>query len=304
MSSATLTLRRAQTARPNADGHRGFHRRNWSGWLYVVPSLVIMMLIAFTPIVMSAYLSFTSYDVFTSLKWIGLDNYVVMLRDENFWSALRNTAIFTVIAVPLQVMIPMLLADFLANHTGRKFSQIARSVLFIPVVASMVLVGTVWQYMLSPDGGFFNWVIAKVGMEPQNFLGKPVSALVAVSLVTVWKNIGYFLVLFYAGVMDIPTEQYEAAKVDGAGGVKRFWHVTVPGLKPVVVLSTIWSFQVFDIVYSMTGGGPGGATTTIVMSVFQGIRSFDLGYSSAIAMALLVVVLVVAIVQRACFRED
>ena len=201
-------------------------------------------------------------------------------------------------------MIPMLLADFLANHTGRKFSQIARSVLFIPVVASMVLVGTVWQYMLSPDGGFFNWVIAKVGMEPQNFLGKPVSALVAVSLVTVWKNIGYFLVLFYAGVMDIPTEQYEAAKVDGAGGVKRFWHVTVPGLKPVVVLSTIWSFQVFDIVYSMTGGGPGGATTTIVMSVFQGIRSFDLGYSSAIAMALLVVVLVVAIVQRACFRED
>ena len=168
----------------------------------------------------------------------------------------------------------------------------------------MVLVGSVWQYMLSPDGGFFNWVIAKVGMEPQNFLGKPVSALVAVSLVTVWKNIGYFLVLFYAGVMDIPTEQYEAAKVDGAGGVKRFWHVTVPGLKPVVVLSTIWSFQVFDIVYSMTGGGPGGATTTIVMSVFQGIRSFDLGYSSAIAMALLVVVLVVAIVQRACFRED
>lgn len=275
----------------------------------MLPSLLILVLIAVVPIIMSAVLSFTSYDVLSAPEWVGGANYARLVEDANFWSALGNTAVFTLIAVPLQVVISMLLADFLAKHTGRRFSQITRSVLFVPVVASLILVGTVWQYMLSPNSGFFNQILQAVGLEQVNFLGNARLALISVALVSVWKNIGYFLVLFYAGVLDIPEEHYEAAEVDGAGAIKRFLFVTLPGLRPVtllcVILSTIWSFQVFDLVYAMTGGGPGGATTTIVMSIYEaGFQSYQMGYASAIAMMLLVIIILISVLQRISFKED
>lgn len=277
--------------------------------MYVAPSLLILAFISIVPMVMSAYLSFTSYDVLSDPVWTGLTNYERLVADPNFWAALRTTAIFTVISVPLQMLIPMVLAEFLARFTGRRFSGFVRSVLFVPVVASLVLVGTVWQYMLAPDVGIFNVVLKSLGLSSVNFLGNPQLALLCVALVSVWKNIGYFLVLFYAGVQDIPAEQYEAARVDGADGLRQFLHITVPGLRPVTllctILATIWSFQVFDLVYVMTGGGPGGATTTIVMGIYEaGFRSFQMGYASAIAMVLLLIVLVVSVIQRLAFREE
>ena len=279
------------------------------GLVFVAPSLLILLLIAVVLILMSGYLSFTSFDVLSDPQWTGGRNYERLLADSNFWAALRNTAVFTLIAVPLQILIPMALAEFIARHTGPRFSQLVRSVLFIPVVASLILVGTVWQYMLSPDSGIFNVMLRAVGLDPVNFLGNPQLALLSVALVSVWKNIGYFLVLFYAGVQDIPAEQYEAARVDGASLPKQFLHITLPGLKPVTllctILATIWSFQVFDLVYAMTGGGPGGATTTIVMGIYEaGFRSFQMGYASAIAMVLLLIVLVISAIQRLAFKED
>lgn len=302
--ASTVSGAGAARVRPRRIG-----RRSWAGWLYVLPSLLILLLIAVGPIIASGYLSFTQYDVLSSPQWVGGANYQRLMSDPNFWSSLKITSIFTVIAVPLQVIIPMVLADFLAKHTGRRFSQITRSVLFVPVVASMILVGTVWVYMLSPNSGFFNAILNAFGLESANFLGNPGLALLCVSLVSVWKNIGYFLVLFYAGVMDIPEERYEAAEVDGANAIQRLLFITIPGLKPVillcVILSTIWSFQVFDLVYAMTGGGPGGATTTLVMSIYQaGFQSFQMGYASAIAMVLLVIIVVVSVIQRLVFKED
>ncbi|MEZ5085478.1 MAG: sugar ABC transporter permease [Tessaracoccus sp.] len=275
----------------------------WGGALYVLPSLGILCLIALAPIVYSAYLSFTNYDVLGDPVFTGMANYERLIVDQNFWNALRNTAIFTLISVPLQMFIPMVLAEVLARYSKRAFSQVVRSVLFVPVVASMILIGTVWQFMLAPNTGFFNTVLTTLGMSEVNFLGRPWLALVCVSLVSVWKNIGYFLVLFYAGVLDIPSEQFEAARVDGATPIQQFFHITLPGLRPVVllctVLATIWSFQAFDLVYAMTGGGPGGATTTLVMAIYSaGFQSFQMGYASAIAMVLLVVVLLISVLQR------
>ncbi|MCS4484901.1 sugar ABC transporter permease [Gleimia sp. 6138-11-ORH1] len=294
------------SARKHYAGESAFGK--WSGTLYVAPSFTILLVIAVIPIIASAYLSFTRFDVLSSPQWVGANNYQRLWEDDNFWRALKNTVVFTVFTVPLQIFIPMVLADKLARMKIRWLSGFIRSVLFVPVVASLILVGTVWQYMLAGEVGFFNLVLKQLNLPAINFLGDPQYALGAVIIVSAWKNIGYFLVLFYAGVLDIPKERYEAASVDGANTVQQFFYITVPGLKKVtqlsLLLATIWSFQAFDLIYAMTKGGPGGATSTLVMEIYQqGFTRFDMGYASALAMVLLLIIVLVSAVQKLMSKE-
>ena len=284
-------------------------KNKWAGLWFALPSMLILVLVAVAPIIYSGYLSTTSYDGFASGEVVGLRNYRLLLTDQTLHAALWHTLVFTLIAVPLQMAIPLVLAELLARTKVTWLSGFVRSVLFIPVIASLILVGTIWQFMLSSEGGLFNTLLGFVGIGPVHFLGNPTLALVSVALVTVWKNIGYFLVIYYAAVLDIPKHRYEAAMVDGAGPVQRFFSITLPGVAPVtflvMVLSTIWSFQVFDLVYVMTGGGPGGATSTIVMAIYeQAFVKFKMGYSSAIAVVLLVIVVVISALQRLLFAKE
>ncbi|WP_187343208.1 carbohydrate ABC transporter permease [Buchananella hordeovulneris] len=286
-------------------------KSSYAGLFFVLPSFCILLLIALAPIGYSAWLSLTNYDGFTPGQFVGLANYRQLLTDQSLHAALWHTVVFTVIAVPLQMTLPLVLAELLARTRDRWLSSFVRSVLFIPVIASLILVGTIWQFLLSAQGGLFNDTLAALGVGPINFLGRPTLALVCVALVTVWKNIGYFLVIYYAAVLDVPQHLYEAAMVDGAGPVRRFFSITLPGVRNVtflvLVLSTIWSFQVFDLVYAMTGGGPGGATTTIVMAIYElaFAGGYRMGYASAIAMLLLVIVVGCSALQRLAFgRED
>ncbi|WP_270976188.1 sugar ABC transporter permease [Trueperella sp.] len=283
--------------------------QRWSGVAYVLPSFAVLLLIALVPILYTVFLSLTKYDVLSDPVWVGTANYEKLLTDDKFWSAVKTTVIYTVFTVPLQIFIPMLLADMLAKTKEKWLSSFVRSILFIPVVASLILVGTVWRYMLSGDTGFLNTILDTMGLGPINFLGDPTWALVVVILVSAWKNIGYFLVLFYAGVLDIPAERYEAAAVDGANQTQQFFHITIPGLRPVtvlcVILSTIWSFQVFDLVYVMTGGGPGGATTTLVMAIYsRGFKLFRMGSASAIAVVLLIIIIAFTAIQKLVMKEE
>lgn len=278
-------------------------RRSFAGLGYVVPSFAILLIVMVIPIVMSIYYSFTDYSVLGSPDWVGTRNYVDLLSDGSFLNAMRNTVVYTIIAVPLQTIIALFVADMLAKRFRNRFGRFVRSALFIPVISSLVVVAVVWRALLGVDGGLVNQILAVFGVDPINFLGRPTLALATVALVTVWKNIGYFLVIYYAGIMEIPGELYEASSIDGASRWQQLWYITVPSLRAVtllvVILGTIWSFQVFDLVYVMTGGGPGGATTTIVMKIFQaGFQNFRMGYASAMAIVLFVIVLVVAIVQR------
>ncbi len=278
-------------------------RRSFAGLGYIVPSFAILLIVMVIPIVMSIYYSFTDYSVLGSPDWVGMRNYVDLLSDGSFLNAMRNTIVYTIIAVPLQTIVALFVADMLANRFRNRFGRFVRSALFIPVISSLVVVAVVWRALLGVDGGLVNQVLALIGVDPVNFLGRPTLALVTVGLVTVWKNVGYFLVIYYAGIMEIPGEQYEASSIDGASRWQQLWYITIPSLRAVtllvVILGTIWSFQVFDLVYVMTGGGPGGATTTIVMKIFQaGFQNFRMGYASAMAIVLFVIVLVVAVVQR------
>lgn len=278
-------------------------RRSFTGLYFVIPSLAILTFVMIIPIVTSIYLSFTRYSVLGSPTWIGTENFTNLLQDQAFISSLRITVIYTVISVPIQTVISLLVADMIAKRFQNRFGAFVRSTLFIPVMSSLVVVAVVWRAILGTDTGLVNQVAQAMGFETVNFLGNPALALVVVALVTVWKNIGYFLVIYYAGILDVPRELYEASSIDGASPWQQLWTITVPSLKPVtflvVILGTIWSFQVFDLVYVMTGGGPGGATTTIVMMIFQaGFQNFQMGYASAMAVVLFVLLLIVAIVQR------
>lgn len=279
------------------------------GLPFVLPSLIILIIVMIVPIIMSAYFSFTRYSVLSSPEWIGGDNFVRLLSDSAFISSIRITVIYTVISVPIQTFVSLVIADVLAKRFRNRFGSLVRASLFIPVMSSLVVVAVVWRALLGTDDGFVNLVLQTLGIDPVNFLGRPGLALTTVALVTVWKNIGYFLVIYYAGVMEVPAELYEASSIDGASRWQQLWNVTIPSLRPVtflvVILGTIWSFQVFDLVYVMTGGGPGGATTTIVMMIYRaGFQNFHMGYASAMAIVLFLVILVVAIVQRRVMKNS
>lgn len=281
----------------------------YAGLLYVVPSLAILTLVMLIPIGMTLYFSFTSYSIMGSPQFSGTANYERLASDTAFIGALRNTAIYTLISVPLQTVISLLIAAALAARFRNRLGSFVRSALFIPVMSSMIVIGSVWRFILGSQDSLVSQVVSFLGLDPVNILGNPTSALVAVSLVTVWKNIGYFLVIYYAGIMEIPHDLYEASALDGAGPWRQLWHVTVPSLKPitflVVILGTIWSFQVFDLVYTMTGGGPGGGTVTLVMAIYDaGFKNYQMGYASAMAVALFAIVLVISIIQRRVFAKE
>ncbi|GAB3741267.1 sugar ABC transporter permease [Nocardiopsis nanhaiensis] len=284
-------------------GHR------FSGVSYIIPSLLILSLVMVVPILFTFYYSFTSYSVLGDPSWIGFDNFSRLSDDPAFLRSLIVTVIYTLVSVPLQTVIALLIAEAVARRFRNFFGRMVRSILFVPVVASLVVTAVVWRALLGAEGGLVNTALESLGSDTLNILGDPTGALGAVILVTVWKNIGYFLVIYFAGVMAVPRDLYEASAMDGAGYWQQLWSVTVPSLRPitllVTILGTIWSFQVFDLVYVMTGGGPGGSTTTIVMRLYQsGFEDFQMGYASAMAVVLFLVVVIVSVVQRKVLSDD
>lgn len=282
-------------------------RKN-TGFLYVLPSFALILLFSIIPLFFTVFYSFTKYNVMQPAQWIGLKNYISLANDPFFKSSIVNTVVYTVLTVPVQTVLALLLADVLASHFRGRFGGFIKSALFIPVISSMILVGTVWKFLLATENGIVNQFLGLFHIPGVNWLGGQALAMISICIVSIWKNIGYFLVIYYAGIMDIPRSYYEAAGVDGATRWQQLCYITLPSLKPitylVVTLGTIWSFQVFDLVYTMTGGGPGRATLTMVLTIYQNaFKQYKMGYASAISVVLLALVLVVSALQKLAFRE-
>lgn len=284
-------------------------RKENSGFLYVLPSFLLLLIFYLIPLVMTGYYSFTEYSVLKSPVWSGLDNYKSMLADPFFRPAVKNTIIYTILTVPIQTLLSLWIASVIAQRFRNRFGRFLKSALFVPVISSMVLVGTVWKFMMATKGGIINNVLGWFGIDSVNWLGEYHLALISVCIVAIWKNVGYFLVIYYAGIMDIPASLFEAADVDGATRWQKLRYITIPYLKPitylVVTLGTIWSFQVFDLVYTMTGGGPGTATVTMVMSIYQsGFKQYKMGYASAMSFVLFLIVVIISAVQKRVFSGE
>jgi ABC-type sugar transport system permease subunit/ABC-type glycerol-3-phosphate transport system substrate-binding protein len=275
---------------------REFLQRDLVGIFFVLPAVSLLLVFMFFPMAVSFLISLTDLNIFSINEWtrmqfIGIENYGKILQDPVFWRALWNTLYFTGIGVPLTVLVSLLAAVALNQRTV-KLKSLFRMSFFAPVVTTVVAVAVVWRWLYNPDYGVFNWFLQSgLGLKKLFWLSDPRTSLPSLILMAIWKNFGYNMVIFLAGLQTIPESQYEAARIDGASGWQCFRYITIPGLTPtllfVFIMTTIGYLQFFAEPYVMTKGGPLDSTTSIVLYMYnQGFRFFNLGYASAISYTL------------------
>jgi multiple sugar transport system permease protein len=284
-----------------------------AGWWFVAPALLVIGGFFFLPVAAAFLLSFTDFDIyalasFDNTRFIGLANYAALLGDSIFWKALVNTFYFAVVGGPLTIAISLAAALLLHARLVR-FKGLFRTIYFAPVVTTLVAVAVVWRYLYHPRFGLLNYGLGWFGIGPIDWLGDPRWAMPAIILLAVWKNFGYTMVVFVAGLQSIPEELHEAAELDGANAVQRFRHVTLPLLGPtflfVTVITMIGYLQLFAEPYVMTQGGPLQATTSVVLLMYeQGFRWWNMGYAAAIAFMLFLVIFAVTLVQLRVQRRS
>ncbi|XCB28964.1 sugar ABC transporter permease [Arcanobacterium hippocoleae] len=271
-----------------------------TAYAVLLPAIIILGVFVFYPIISAAYISLTNWDGFSPVKeFIGFDNFTRLLRDDEFWNSLLVTVLYATGVSVLSVFSGLLFALLLdAPIGGRGFY---RTIYFLPVVTSSVAVAIVWKYMLDPTG-LINTSLALVGIEGPDWLQNRWLALIALTLLTVWKNLGFNIVLYLTALQALPRSVFEAANLDGASRRQQIRHITIPLLRPttffVVIQALINSFQAFDLVYVFTEGGPRGGTDVLGMFMYrQAFRLGDFGYGTAIALISLVLVFAVTFIQ-------
>ena len=288
-------------------------RRLGAGWWFVAPAVTIIGLFFFVPVVAALALSLTDFDIYAladlgNLRFVGLSNYRELLANPLFWRALGNTLYFVVLGVPLSIAASLGAALLLDSRLAR-FKAFFRTALFAPVVTTLVAMAVIWRYLLHARYGLINYALSGIGVSPIDWLGDPRWAMPAIILFAVWKNFGYNMIIFMAGLQTIPEDLYEAARIDGASAVRRFWHVTLPGLAPTIVvvsLLTITGYlQLFAEPYVMTQGGPAQSTVSVLYFMYeQGFKWWSLGTASAVAFLLFGLMLAVTVVQMAVARRS
>lgn len=276
-------------------------RNTLIGWSFILPNFLGFAAFTLIPVCAALILAFMKWDAVGAPEFVGLKNFQRMVGSETFWIALRNTFVYAIGHVPLTLALALGLALVLNRSLkGIGFFRVAA---FFPYITSMVAVAVVWNMLFSPTMGPINQFLEFIGIaNPPGWTTSTDWALPAVIITSVWRDMGYYMILYLAGLQAIPVETYEAAAMDGANPWQRFWNVTVPGLRPttffVTVMLTVASFKVFDLIVVMTDGGPGRATTVLSQLIYrEGIKEGRFGYSSAISLVLFVIVLSITVVQ-------
>ncbi len=287
---------------------RRSRREARAGLAFIAPALALILLFFVVPVVAGFLLAATDFDIYaiadlSTARFVGLSNFAALLHDPVFWKALANTFYFVLVGGPLSVAVS-LGAAMLLNGRLVRLKGLFRTVYFAPVVTTMVAVAVVWRYLYHPRFGLLNQILALVGLGPINWLGDPHMAMPAIILMAVWKNFGYNMIIFVAGLQSIPTTLYEAARVDGAGPWQQFRRITLPALRPmlvfVAIITMIGYFQLFTEPYVLTGGtgGPLNSTLSLVMYMYkQGFRWWNIGFAAAVAFVLFLVILAGTLVQ-------
>lgn len=285
-------------------------RNNLWGYGFTAPSAILLFVFIILPIFISAALSLTEFSGFNEPTYVGLKNYVDMFQDKKFLASMKNTFVYVLATVPMQTILSLVVAAILAEKFRNPFGEFIRGTMFIPVLCSAVIAGNLFFYLFASDKeAIVNSFVTLLGFDKVNWLGKSATAMLVICIVAIWKNVGYFMVIFYAAIMDVPQTLHDAARVDGASPMQRFFHITMPSIRPVlylvITLSTIWAFQVFDITMVMTKGGPGVATMSPVLLVYNyAFSDHRMGYASAIACLLAVVIFAISMLQKLVFREE
>ena len=268
--------------------------RQWiTGYLFILPVILGILIFTLYPMVMSLYYSFTKYDLLSPPRWIGLENYQRLMSDDQFWESLGVTFHYALVAVPLGLLLSGLLS-LLLNQPIRGMS-FYRALFYIPVIVPAVAAAFLFSDLYNVDYGLANWVLRSIGLPEYTWISRPETALNSLIVINLW-GIGGSTIIWIAGLRSIPQYLYEAAIVDGAGPLRKFWHITIPMLTPVIffnlVLGVIQGLQTFTQVYVLTNGGPGTSTLFIVLNIFkQAFLNFRMGYAAAIAWVLFAIIL-------------
>ncbi len=273
-----------------------------AGYLFLLPNMIGFLIFTAFAVVASAAISLTSWDLLSDPEFVGFQNYIELLTDDPlFRTVLWNTFYFTFVSVPVSTALALGLA--LMFNTGLRAIPLFRAMYFLPVITATVVVALIWRWFFNPDFGILNYVLYELGVDsPPNWLATRTWAMPSVIILSVWKQVGYNMVIFLAGLQAIPTTLYEAASIDGAGRWQRFRNITLPLLTPttffVLVISIIGSLQVFDAVLVLTDGGPANATRTIVYHIWEEAFVFlEMGYAAAVAWILFIMVFLVTLLQ-------
>ena len=288
-----------------------FAARDWNplvireaiaGYFFILPTLLSFLVFFLIPTVSGFGMSFFEWDFFSEPEYVGLENFAELFTDKLFLRTLRNTAIFAVSATSLNVGLGMFIAIGINSIKWRWLKALLRTSYFIPVVISTVVVALLFGFLLQESTGVVNYYLTRLGIDRVPWLTSSTWAFRSVVLIDVWKHVGFFTLIFLAGLQGIPSELYEAAVVDGAGRLVRLTRITIPLLTPslffALIIAMIGAFQVFESMYVLTNGGPGDATRTVVMLLYrEAFGSFNMGYAASMAMVLFVIILALTISQ-------
>lgn len=282
-------------------------RRLLTAYAFMAPSLITLALFMFYPLIRAAWLSLTSYSFFGSSRFIGFGNYTHLLHDSQFWTDLGNTAYYAAVTTPVSIVLALGLA-LLLNRRELPARGVLRAAIFLPAVVSLAVAAIPFRLMFTPSIGLVTYWLGLIGIHATDWLDSTTLAMPAVIIVGIWKSVGFYMVIYIAGLQTIPREFYEAARIDGASAWQRFRAITLPLLSNttmfVTIIALIASFQAFDQIFVMTQGGPAFSTETLVMLIYrQGFQNFSMGYASAIGYVLVLIILLFSLLQMRYFNR-
>ncbi|WP_438351894.1 carbohydrate ABC transporter permease [Paenibacillus sp. FA6] len=281
------------------------------GWLFLAPEIIGMLLLNVFALGFSLYLSFTSWDLLSGIsgiKFLGIDNYIRMFQDPTIMRALKNNLMYTVMTVPIPMVIALILAVLIHNKVFWK--DYFKVVFFIPYISSIIAIAAVWSALYHPSLGPINQFLMDIGISnPPKWLVDPNTSLIAIAIITSWAGLGYTIIIYLAGLTGISNELYEAAEIDGATSLTKFFKITVPLLRPTTfflfITMLIGSFKVFDIISYLTEGGPDNSSTVIVFRIYEeGFVNYNMGYASAISWLLFAIIAVITAVTWKFRNEE
>ena len=271
----------------------------WTPYLFLLPAIAFLALTSFLPIFQAIYLSFTNYDFIGNPSFIGWQNYGNLWGDRTFWKVMSNTLIYLIFVVPSLVILSLTLA-ILVNQKLRSI-KFFRAVYYFPVIVSVVVAGLAWKWVYA-ENGILNYFLSMISGQTVKipWLTSPHTAIFAIMAVVIWRGIGYYMVIYLAGLQAIPADLYEAAAIDGSDGWRKHWDITIPLMQPYIILvsiiSSISAMKIFEEVYIMSQGGPANSTKTVVYYLYdKGFTSLEMGYASAVGVFLFLIIFVISI---------
>ena len=284
-----------------------FQKRKWLPYLLVSPYIIFVAVFVIFPVIFSFILTFHKWNIIAPMKFIGIDNYTRLFNDRLFWTSILNTLKFLLLHIPLQLAVALFLAVLLNQKI--RAAAFFRASFFMPVIVSGVVVTILWQQLLGFDAGIINRLFTGLGFDKVGWLVNPDIAIYSIAVMATWKNVGLYVILFLVGLQTVPTQYYEAAKLEGANKWQQFRHITLPMINPtvfmVVVLSTIGGFSLFIEPYIMTGGGPLNKTLSGVLYIYkQAFQYYNMGYSATLGFFYALMIMTVVIIQKRIIEKE